>query len=59
MPDLTHPDDARDYYAHVRTCTDNLCRSWPHMWATTTEGAQYIDEQNRGEKAQRERRAYR
>jgi hypothetical protein len=57
MPEPTTPDEARDYYAHVRQCTDGLCRTWPHMWAATAEGEQYIAAQQLADQVDRERQA--
>jgi len=50
-------DEANDYYAHMRTCTDGLCRTYAHTWARTTMGRQFTEAQLRGEQEDRERRA--
>lgn len=55
----TTPDEARDYYEHVKACTDKLCRTWPHMWAVTREGEQYIAGQQRAAREARERASMR
>lgn len=55
----TTPDEARDYYAHVRACRDDLCRTWPHTWAVTTEGERYIAARKRAEQEDRERASMR